>query len=127
MGDQALLSSDQDSAGDEVSYQFEPLASTLLVRALMYIHIDVADEVFTMIGDCVMAVIMLSQFRPGQLPGFEPRSVPNMDIASFEDLWFSANEVIFSCFRTGRGPGWHEEGNEDQASELSLWLIGTRA
>lgn len=116
MGNQASPSSDQDSDGDAVSYQSKHLASTQVVRLLMHVHIAVADSFTPMIGDCVMAVIMLSQLEPNELPGFEPRAVPNVDVASFEDLWFSANEVIFSCMSTARGLGWHEEGNKYRAS-----------
>lgn len=123
MENQWLPSSDQDSAGDQVSCQREHPANTSLVRALMHDHYAVVDRFVMMIGNCVMAVIMLSQFWPGQLPGFEPRVLPDVDIASFEDLWFSANEVIFSCTSTGRGVGWHEEGNENRASDSCSWLI----
>lgn len=69
----------------------------------------VAEKV-PMPGGCVLSVMMLSEFEPGWLPGLDARFKPQVDVASFEDLWFAANEIIYSCMGNAHTLGWHEEG-----------------
>ncbi len=63
-----------------------------------------------------MAVLMLCTIDPRWVPEMEGRGYLPMEIASIEDLWFSANEVIHSCMGGGRGFGWHEEGEMTDAT-----------
>lgn len=75
----------------------------------MHMYMAVADRSLN-VGSCVMTVIMLYQFRQRELPGLGPSLRPHVDIASFEDLWFSVNEVIYSCMSPAPMLGWHEDG-----------------
>lgn len=57
-----------------------------------------------------MAVMMLGGIEPGWVPDLHPQHFLPVEMASMEDLWFSANEVIHSCIYVRRRLGWHEEG-----------------
>lgn len=111
MGNRAWLSSPLHSPPPWTCGRRERLADTLLVRADPFTQGRMAECILAS-GDCVVAVLMLCNVAPELLPDLDRREYPRVDVASIDDLWFSANEIISSCLRAGRGLGWHPEGEK---------------
>ena len=58
----------------------------------------VADLEHLPVGTCTMAIVMLSAFQPGELPGVPPsRAFSPMDVASYNDVWNAVRQVMDNC------------------------------
>ena len=66
-------------------------------------------------GTCTVAIVMLSTFTWGELPGEDPRhpppgDFPTSDIASFHELWWAAQKLEMWCLAMQEQLGWAEVG-----------------
>ena len=64
-------------------------------------------------GKCTLAIVMLENFTGRILPGEDPQrplEVLETDIASFTDLWLTADLVEACCLGPERHPGWAPAG-----------------
>ena len=69
-------------------------------------------------GKCTLAIVMLGFFPPGSLPGQDtwgPDVFVESDVATFEDLWISADMIETCCLQQHRIPGWAAQGESSGA------------
>ncbi len=60
-------------------------------------------------GKCTLAIVMMETFPYGSLPGQDPFShhvYADTDVASFQDLWLSADFIEICCLQSQHIPGW---------------------
>lgn len=68
---------------------------------------DGADEEPS--GKCTLAIVMMDFFPYGSLPGQDPFShyeYTDTDVATFQDLWLSADIIETCCLHSEHMPGW---------------------
>ena len=81
-------------------------------RTLMLTLLIPADVVQ---GHCTLAIVMLDFFPSGVLPQEDPMgpvSYTNTDVASFQDIWITADLIEICCLTMQRIPGWAPIGKK---------------
>lgn len=57
------------------------------------------------IGSCVLTVMMLDWFHPGQLPNGRGYLWPQTDVSTYREIYTAAKSIETQCTQT-RTPGW---------------------
>ena len=74
-------------------------------------------------GMCTLAIVMLETFPYGSLPRQDPFShhvYADTDVASFKDLWLSADFIEICCLQSQNIPGWALAG---ETSRSVFWYL----
>ena len=61
------------------------------------------------VGSCTIAIVMTGFFQPRKLPGIGNKGVM-ADIATWEDIWETANAVFVGCVKRRKSAGWGTTG-----------------
>ena len=57
-----------------------------------------------------MAVVMVTSFRPGDVPGLDlSRLYPHSDVSSYQHIWTAAQSVFYHCLVSSQ-MGWSAVG-----------------
>lgn len=80
-------------------------------------------------GTCTVAVVMLSFFEWGDLPGEDPRlppliDAPDSDLANFHEIWGLARRLEMWCLAMRGQLGWARVGRQ---GGIGIFLWSTKS
>ncbi|KAL6720352.1 hypothetical protein ACLMJK_002273 [Lecanora helva] len=79
------------------------------------------------VGRCTLAIVMLDFFDDRTLPGrgsWAPAFASDTDVASFNDLWLTADLIEACCMVNEHHPGWAIAGTYDSIG-VFIWTAGS--
>lgn len=70
-------------------------------------------------GSCVVTIMMLEWFHPGQLPAGKGYNTASTDVSTYRDIWNAARSIENAC-TVSKSPGWLMTGESFLSFFLSL-------
>ncbi|CAD6593272.1 MAG: hypothetical protein ASARMPRED_007228 [Alectoria sarmentosa] len=76
------------------------------------------------VGTCVLTIMMLNWFQPGQLPGGTRYNRARTDVSTYRNIWSAARSVETAC-TDSKSPGWLMTG-KDSAMGVFVWATNSQ-